>query len=151
MFAIYLPVVHEPVEPAVLVAPIAESTGGTQTILLAEDDGAVRRLARDILTSHGYAVLDARDGDEALAMAHQHPGAIHLLITDVVMPGLSGRELATRLITERADLRVLYTSGYSENMMLRSGFADGLTLLAKPFRPAELLQKVSEILSITAQ
>jgi signal transduction histidine kinase len=152
MFEIYLPVVHEPVEPAVLVAPpTAETTGGTQTILLAEDDGAVRRLARDILANHGYEVLDARDGDEALAMARQHPGAIHLLITDVVMPGLSGRELATRLKMERADLRVLYTSGYSETMMLRSGFADGLTLLAKPFRPAELLHKVSEMLSTTAQ
>jgi PAS domain S-box-containing protein len=150
-FEIYLPVVHEPVEAAVPVPAAADASGGTQTILLAEDDGAVRRLTRDILAKRGYEVLDARDGDEALAVARQHPGAIDLLITDVVMPGVSGRDLASRLTLERPDLRVLYTSGYTENMMLRSGFENGLTLLAKPFLPAELLQKVSDVLGTTAR
>jgi nitrogen-specific signal transduction histidine kinase len=147
-FDIYLPVVHEPIGTAVSVAPAPITSGGTQTILLAEDDGAVRRLARDILANRGYEVLEARDGDEALAIARQHPGAIHLLITDVVMPGLSGPDLAARLTMERPDVRVLYTSGYTEHMMLRSGFNHGLTLLAKPFLPTELLRKVGDSLGL---
>lgn len=145
-FEIYLPVVHETAEPPVQVAPSADISGGSQTILLAEDDGAVRRLARDILANQGYTVLDARDGDEALIVARQHPGAIHLLIADVVMPGLSGRDLAVRLTVERPNVHVLYTSGYTENVMMRSGFENGLTLLAKPFLPADLLRKVKETL-----
>jgi two-component system, cell cycle sensor histidine kinase and response regulator CckA len=148
-FAVYLPVVHEPVEPTIHVAPAVDIGGGSQTILLAEDDGAVRRLARDILAKQGYTVLDARDGDEALASARQYPGAIHLLITDVVMPGLSGRDLAVRLTEERPNIRVLYTSGYTENVMIRAGFNNGLTLLAKPFLPGDLLRKVKETLATT--
>jgi two-component system cell cycle sensor histidine kinase/response regulator CckA len=143
-FEIYLPIVHEPVEPPVHVAAPVDVAGGSQTILLAEDDGAVRRLARDVLASQGYTVLDARDGDDALAIARRYPNAIHLLIADVVMPGLSGRDLAARLTVERPDVRVLYTSGYTENVMTRSGFEHGLTLLAKPFLPNDLLRKVRE-------
>jgi CheY-like chemotaxis protein len=141
-FEIYLPVVHEPVETPVHVPPAVDVSDGSQTILLAEDDGAVRRLARDVLANQGYVVLDARDGDEALAIARRYPNAIHLLIADVVMPGLSGRDLATRLTAERPDVRVLYTSGYSENVMMRAGFEHGLNLLAKPFLPVDLLRKV---------
>jgi two-component system, cell cycle sensor histidine kinase and response regulator CckA len=89
-------------------------------------------------------VLDARDGDEALAMARRYPNPIHLLIADVVMPGLSGRDLAARLSLERPDVRVLYTSGYAENVMVRAGFEDGLRLLEKPFLPVDLLRKVRE-------
>lgn len=92
---------HEAAQPPVQVAPAADVGGGSQTILLAEDDGAVRRLARDILANQGYRVLDARDGDEALAIARRYPNVIHLLVTDVVMPGLSGRDLAVRLTVER--------------------------------------------------
>jgi len=149
-FEIYLPVVHETVETRVQVAPVAEIGGGTQTILLAEDDGAVRRLARNILADQGYMVLDARDGDEALALARRYQNVIHLLVTDVVMPGLSGRDLATRLTGERPGVRVLYTSGYTENVMIRSGFQDGLMLLPKPFLPADLLRKVREALETAA-
>lgn len=145
-FEIYLPVVHGPVAPSVQVSSVAEISGGTQTILLAEDDGAVRRLARDVLANQGYTVLDARDGDEALETARQYRAPIHLLIADVVMPGLSGRDLAARLIEERPAVRVLYTSGYTENLMMRAGFEHGLALLEKPFLPTELLRKVSEIL-----
>ena len=148
-FEIYLPVVHELVEPSVMVAPSVEISGGSQTILIAEDDGAVRRLARDVLANQGYTVLDARDGDEALAMARGYPQAIDLLIADVVMPGLSGRDLAARLMLERPDLRVLYTSGYTENVMMRAGFDDGLALLAKPFLPVDLLRKVRDTFETT--
>jgi PAS domain S-box-containing protein len=145
-FSVYLPSVQEAVEPPVSTAPVNSPTGGSQTILLAEDDAAIRRLARNVLVSHGYTVLDARDGDEALAIARQYPGAIDLLIADVVMPGLGGHDLAIRLATERPDIRVLYTSGYTENVMMRAGFEQGLLLLPKPFLPADLLIRVKELL-----
>ena len=146
-FEIYLPAVDDSVEAELPAARTSQFTGGSQTILLAEDDGAVRRFARQILTTHGYTVLDARDGDEALAVARGHSGTIDLLVTDVVMPGLSGRDLAARLSVERPDVRVLYTSGYSEQMIIRSGLNTGLTLLPKPFLPGDLLQKVGETLA----
>jgi len=146
-FEIYLPAVRDAVEPEIPETPARRFVGGSQTILFAEDDGAVRRFARGILASHGYTVLDARDGDEALAIARKYTGAIDLLIADVVMPGLSGRDLAARLAAERPDVRVLYTSGYSENMIVRAGIEPGLKLLPKPFLPADLLQKVGETLA----
>jgi len=150
-FEIYLPAVHETVEapPPVQVEHPVHVNGGSQTILLAEDDDAVRRLARDVLTNQGYIVLEARDGEEALAMARRHPSPIDLLIADVVMPGLSGRDLAERLTVERPNVRVLYTSGYSENVMMRAGFEHGLMLLAKPFLPVDLLRKVKETFGAT--
>jgi two-component system, cell cycle sensor histidine kinase and response regulator CckA len=147
IFEVYLPVVKEPVAPAtVQTAATIAIRRGSQTILLAEDDDAVRRLARDVLANQGYTVIDARSGDEALAAAGRFAGSIHLLITDVVMPGLSGRDLALRLTRERPDVRVLYISGYTENVMKRAGFADNLALLSKPFLPGDLLRRVSETL-----
>jgi CheY-like chemotaxis protein len=146
-FEIYLPVVDEAIETAVEAPPVRELRGGSHTILLAEDDGAVRRLARDVLTRKGYSVLEARDGDEALTLARRERGAIHLLVTDVVMPGLSGRDLAERLNLERPDMRVLYTSGYTEHIIMRTGVEECVTLLPKPFLPADLLQKVAQTLA----
>jgi two-component system, cell cycle sensor histidine kinase and response regulator CckA len=152
-FDIYLPTVHAPVEaPSPRGARQPVAAGGSQTILVAEDDGAVRRLVHEVLTGHGYTVLEARDGDEALARARQHDGPIHLLVSDVVMPGLSGRDLAARLMADRPSLRVLYTSGYNENMMMRAGlekFETGQTLLTKPFLPADLLQTVRDTLAVS--
>ncbi|MCU1383203.1 MAG: Blue-light-activated protein [Acidobacteria bacterium] len=145
-FEIYLPVVQGPVDAPDRVDPTVIVEGGSQTILLAEDDGAVRRLGRDILVNQGYTVLGARDGDEALLIARRYPNTIHLLIADVVMPGLSGRDVALRLVRDRPGLRVLYTSGYTENVMMRAGFESGLALLPKPFLPGDLLRKVKEIL-----
>lgn len=146
-FDVYFPVVTDPIAAALPPAPTREASGGYETIMLAEDDTAVRRLARDVLASHGYTVLDAQDGDEALDLVRQYRGPIHLLIADVVMPGLSGRELAARLSIDRPEIRVLYTSGYTENLMIRAGFEEGLALLPKPFLPGDLLRKVGEILS----
>jgi CheY-like chemotaxis protein len=146
-FEIYLPVVNEPVVASVQPAPRIPSARGSQTILLAEDDAAVRRFARDVLKNHGYTVLDAGDGDEALEMARQYSEPIHALVTDVVMPGLSGRDLAVRLTADRPNVRVIYTSGYTENVMLGAGFEHGLTLLAKPFLPGDLLQIVDDTLT----
>jgi two-component system, cell cycle sensor histidine kinase and response regulator CckA len=149
-FEIYLPPVQAPLELVEQAPPTAHAMGGSQTVLVAEDDGAVRRLTRDILTRHGYVVLEARDGDEALTLARHHAAPIHLLIADVVMPGLSGRELAERLRVDRPDIRVLYTSGYTENMMVRAGFErveTELSLLTKPFLPVDLLRTVVETLA----
>jgi CheY-like chemotaxis protein len=147
IFEVYLPVVKEPVVAAtVQTAATIAIKRGSQTILLAEDDDAVRRLARDVLANQGYTVIDAQSGDEALEAAGRFAGAIHLLITDVVMPGLSGRDLALRLTRERPDVRVLYISGYTENVMKRAGFNDNLALLPKPFLPGDLLRRVTETL-----
>ena len=146
-FEVYLPVARAPIARSVQVSPPMAIGHGSQTVLVAEDDGAVRRLARDVLSSYGYTVVVARDGDEALEMARQYGGPIDLLITDVVMPGLSGRDLAERLAAERPSVRVLYTSGYTENIMMRAGFEAGYTLLPKPFLPSDLLRKVNEVLS----
>jgi len=147
MFEIYLPVVNEPVAAAVPKVQRIPVSRGSQTILLAEDDAAVRRLACDVLRNHGYKVLDARDGDEALQIAQHYPEPIHALVTDVIMPGMNGRDLAIRLTAARPNVRVIYTSGYTENVMIRAGFEHGLPLLAKPFLPGDLLQKVTETLN----
>ena len=146
-FQIYLPVVDEPVPANAPKPPHLPISRGSQTILLAEYDAAVRRFARDVLKNHGYKVLDAGDGDEALEIARRYPEPIHALVTDVVMPGLSGRDLAVRLIADRPDVRVIYTSGYTENVMLRAGFERGLTLLPKPFLPGDLLRIVNDTLT----
>jgi two-component system, cell cycle sensor histidine kinase and response regulator CckA len=146
-FEIHLPVVHEAVEPLVRVEESKLFTGGDETVLLAEDDGAVRRLASIALRQYGYTVLEARDGEEALQLARSDRNRdIHLLITDVVMPGVSGRDLALQLAAERPNMRVLYTSGYAEAVTMRAGLAHGVPLLAKPFLPNELLRRVRESL-----
>jgi CheY-like chemotaxis protein len=146
-FEVFLPVVDEPAITDVKMPPRIPMHRGSQTILLAEDDAAVRRFARDVLKNHGYKVLDAGDGDEALEIARQYPDPIHALVTDVVMPGLSGRDLAVKLAADRPDVRVIYTSGYTENVMLRAGFEHGLTLLPKPFLPGDLLRIVNDTLT----
>lgn len=146
--AIYLPAVDAPVEPMVRVVATGPVRGGSETILLAEDDGAVRRLAKHTLSYHGYTVLEGRDGDEALAIARQQSAVIHLLITDVVMPGLSGPDLATQLRMERPAMRVLYTSGYADNITARAGVEHGVQVLGKPFLPMDLLRKVREIFEV---
>ncbi|WP_447974567.1 PAS domain S-box protein [Nitrospira sp. Kam-Ns4a] len=146
-FRIYLPRVDE------AVAAIARPPGdhmpatGTERILLVEDDPAVRTLLRDVLLGHGYTVLEARHGVEALLVANRDPAPIHLLLTDVVMPQMSGRELAERLRQDRPDLKVLYISGYSEAAVVHHGVLDpGTVLLQKPFDTSVLLRSVREVL-----
>lgn len=145
-FEIYLPAVQEPLEAVSPVSDKTEPVGGTETILLAEDDGAVRRLAAKVLRRYGYHVLEARDGEEAIAMASRHEGPIHLLVTDVIMPGRTGRELAESLSEFRPDLGVLYCSGYSAEVRQGVGLVRDLPLLAKPYPLKQLLHKVREIL-----
>lgn len=120
---------------------------GHETILLVEDDEAVRALARTVLEGRGYRVLVAGDGEAALAVAGSHEGALDLLLSDVVMPRLGGRELANRLREARPGLRTLFMSGYTDDAILRHGVAAGRDpFLAKPFTPEELTRAVRDVL-----
>ena len=120
---------------------------GSETILLVEDDDDVRALARETLDGHGYAVIPAAAPAEALRLVAGHTGPIHLLVTDVVLPQLSGRGLAERLTPEHRDLRVLYMSGYTDDAIFRHGvLTEGTAFLQKPFTPHSLLAKVREVL-----
>jgi CheY-like chemotaxis protein len=124
---------------------------GTETVLLVEDEGAVRTLSRMILQSSGYAVLEARDGQEGVWVAQQHAGAIHLLVTDLVMPRMSGRRLADLLVEARPGLRVLFLSGYTDEAVVRhGGLGASHAFLQKPFTPMSLARKVREVLDAPA-
>jgi PAS domain S-box-containing protein len=141
-FKIYLPRIDEPVEalPAP-EAPMIER--GWETILLVEDEASLRAIAREILEEHGYRVLDAAGPTEAVEIAARHPDPIHLLFTDVVMPGMNGRLLARMLVATRPTLRVLYMSGYTDDVIAHSGVLDsGTLLLEKPFTARALLGRV---------
>ena len=129
------------------MVPTAGPVGGTETLLLVEDNEAVRRLARRVLQERGYTVLEAGRGDEALQLAAGHDGPITLLVTDFVMPGLSGLELAARLEAERPGLRLLYMSGYTGETIGHHGALEPNTsFIQKPFSPDGLARKVREVL-----
>ena len=120
---------------------------GQETILLVEDEDNLRRLSRHYLETQGYRILEAADGAAALQIANAHKGVIHLLLTDVVMPGMNGRELAHQISAQRSDVRVLFVSGYTENVVGRNGLLDaGVNLLQKPFTLPTLKEKVREVL-----
>ncbi len=120
---------------------------GHETILLVEDEENLRRLARQYLENQGYNVIDAPDGATAIQISQAHKGPIHLLLTDVIMPGMNGRELANKVSPTRPDMRVLYMSGYTENHIGHNGTLDeGITLLQKPFTLPALKAKVREML-----
>jgi CheY-like chemotaxis protein len=120
---------------------------GTETVLLAEDAGPLRAVARQILKRHGYTVLEAPDGRSALDEAAGHDGPIHLLITDVIMPEMSGRQLAERLKERRPELKVLFVSGYTDDAIIRHGTLEpGIAFLQKPFSPESLARKVRGVL-----
>jgi CheY-like chemotaxis protein len=146
-FQIYLPRVHEAVETVEHETTLGESPRGTETILLVEDEEGVRELARDILRASGYTVLDAEHGGAALLTCERYAGAIHLLVTDVVMPQMSGRELAERLTQVRPDMQVLYISGYTDDAVVRHGVREAdIAFLQKPFMPDVLARKVRDVL-----
>jgi CheY-like chemotaxis protein len=121
---------------------------GSETILLVEDEKGVRELAREYLEMSGYTVIEAEDGHTALELAAMHAGTIHLLMTDVVMPGISGRELAERVKLIRPKINVLYMSGYTDQAVVHHGILDmDAVLLQKPFTMATLSTKLREILT----
>ncbi len=146
-FKVYLPRVDEPAEPEVARPAPAEVRGGTETVLVVEDAASVRMVTRQVLERHGYAVLEAPNGDTALRLAAKHHGAIDLLLTDVVMPGLSGRQLAEQLAQLRPSMKVLYVSGYGENAVVHHGILEpGVAYLQKPFTPETLARRVRDTL-----
>jgi len=147
-FKAYLPRVDEPVGP-VRKTGVAPNAGpkATGTVLLVEDEEAVRRLTHAVLRRNGYKVLVAGDGEEVLRTLQQHQGPIHLLLTDVVLPRLGGRDVALQVSQLRPEIKVLFMSGYSDRAFVENGTLEpGMAFLPKPFTPEELLRKVREVL-----
>jgi hypothetical protein len=148
-FKIYLPRVDEPVTPAPEAA--AAVIGGSETVLVVEDVAAVRGVACEMLRRHGYTVLEAADAATALRLAGQHEGEIQLLLTDVVMPDASGRELADKLVNLRPRMKVLYMSGYTDDAIVRHGvLQEGIPFLQKPFTPESLARNLRAVLDQTS-
>jgi two-component system cell cycle sensor histidine kinase/response regulator CckA len=120
---------------------------GTETVLVVDDEDVVRKLVSRILRSQGYAVLDARNGGEAKLLSERHQGAIHLVLTDVVMPEISGRQLSEHLRAAQSDLKVLFMSGYSDDAIVQNGILKAeANFIQKPFSPESLARKVREVL-----
>lgn len=146
-FKIYLPRVDEGAEEYKRTIDEAQPVKGTETILLVEDEDMLRRLARLTLTSYGYRVVEASNGEEAIEISAKHEGEIDLLLTDVIMPGMNGRELSNRLLESRPTLRVLFMSGYTDDAIVHQGVLDeSANFIQKPFAPDALAQRVREVL-----
>jgi PAS domain S-box-containing protein len=147
-FKVYLPRVHQdnsPERPSPTIAE--ESRPGCETLLLVEDEAAVRRSEREFFAKNGYTVLEASNGEEALLVARDYPGPIDLMVTDVVMPHMGGAKLAEQLAAERPRMKVLFVSGYAESTVLRHGKIDVTTrFLQKPFSLKALARKIREVL-----
>jgi len=147
IFKIYFPRVERSVEQEAAEVRHSQVQPGTETILLVEDDDALRGVTRDLLVQSGYCVLDASNGEKALQMAKTYEGPIHLLVSDVVMPGMSGAALAAELSQDHSEMNVLYMSGYTDETIVRSGVLEpGIMLLEKPFTREALIAKVRHAL-----
>src|SRR5258708_10725546 len=147
-FKVYLPRVKDAVQASPAAeAPVSTTRKGRETILLVEDEPAVRELTQTVLSERGYTVIEALTPEDAERLAGNNAAEIHLLLTDVVMPGMSGHELAKRLTARYPHLRVLYMSGYTYNVIAQDGtLEEGISFLQKPFTPQVLTQKVRESL-----
>jgi CheY-like chemotaxis protein len=151
-FKIFLPRIEQAVAEAGTEEVSTKTLTGSETVLVVEDEESVRTLICLILRRKGYTVLEAPGGGDALELCRKHGGTIHLVITDVVMPRLSGPELAGKLAGLRPDVKVLYVSGYTERASLRVGVVEpGAAFLQKPFAAGALARKVREILDGTPQ
>jgi two-component system cell cycle sensor histidine kinase/response regulator CckA len=150
-FQVYLPRIDEPAEVPVVQATPAPSRGW-ETILLVEDEEPLRAIAREILEEQGYQVLEAAGPEKAIEIVRLHPHPIHLVLTDVVMPGMNGRTLTEKLVAARPELRVLYMSGYTDDVIAHSGVLEsGTLLIEKPFRAVALLERVRAALGEPAR
>ena len=148
LFKVYLPRVDESVQPA-KKEPEAVVLESCKTILLAEDSASLREMAREYLASLGYVVLEAASGREALQKAKEFDGPIHLLLTDVVMPEMSGPELARHMMALRPEIKVIFTSGYTNDAIARQGVLDpAVAFIQKPYRPKALALKIQEVLAV---
>jgi PAS domain S-box-containing protein len=146
-FKSYLPRVDQPAQAVLRPTIESSAAGGTERILLVEDDRMVRELAQSILSTCGYSVLAPERVDDVESVCRHYPGRVDLLLTDVVMPGISGRDLASRMTSLRPDMKVLYMSGYTDDAIVHKGLVDpGIWFLPKPFTPAGLASKVREVL-----
>lgn len=146
-FRIYLPRVDDPAESTGPVKNTSLPAGGSETILLVEDEESVRELVRDTLSSKGYKVIEAPHGEAGLRLSQDHVGAIDMLITDVIMPGMGGRELAKQVTVARPRIKVLFLSGYTEDAIIHEGVLEpGTAFLQKPFTLQALSRKVRDVL-----
>ncbi len=145
-FKVYFPQIRDAAtEDARTAAAYAQ--GGHETILVVEDEASVRQLVAAMLKQRGYNVLEAAAPLEAIELSKQHGGPIQMLLTDVVMPQMSGRQLAEQLLPQRPEMRALYLSGYTENSVVHHGMLDpGIAFLGKPFSPETLAKKIREVL-----
>jgi len=146
-FQIYLPQVAEKAETSESKKPQRDRKQGSETVLLVEDDAAVRELVDSMLTAQGYNVLVSRDPQDVETICERHTGRIHLLLTDMVLPGMSGREIAKRVGSLRPDVKVLFMSGYTDDALAHShGFEEPFAFLQKPFSSVTLATKIREVL-----
>jgi CheY-like chemotaxis protein len=145
-FKLYFPQVPELAAAVPPPAP-TEMPKGTETVLLVEDDPTLRTLTRHILRGCGYTLLEASDGPDAVRVAEDHAGPIHLLLTDLVMPHLGGRQVAERVVAIKPGVKVLYCSGDAEDTAVRHGMLEkGTAFIQKPYFPAQLARKVRDLL-----
>ena len=148
-YKVYLPRVE-----AALDAPLADpapavSVPGTETVLLVEDEAAVRNVTREFLEANGYRVLEASEGSEALLICERHQSPIHIMVTDVAMPGLTGPEVAQRARLLRPEMRILFVSGFTNSTLLQHGVPEGgAWFLQKPFSLSALGRKLREVLQV---
>ena len=151
-FKIYLPAVREPATAANPQIPLEEIPAGTETILLVEDEDFLRTVVGEYLTNSGYTVLEAANGLDALRLSQEYQGHIHLLLTDVVMPKISGRKLATQICNTRSGLDVIYVSGYTEDTIAHHGVLEpGLDFMQKPYTLHSLGQMIRKVLDRKAR
>ncbi len=152
VFKVYLPRVAEVAEEYKRRIEPERAAHGTETILLVEDDETLRELTHEVLDGYGYHVLDAANSDEALSISERYEKTIHLLLTDVVMPGMSGRDVADRLAELRPEIKVLFMSGYTDDAIVHHGVLDAdASFIEKPFAPDALARKVRDVLDEQGQ